>query len=104
MGMDTLVPPRRAEESEPHHPCHVEGSEEGGDHADAPQHGPRAPAVEDGAEDLVLGPEPGEGRDPGNGQPGDCHRGERGGALWAPGAPLPPVLLAPPPPGPPTRP
>ncbi len=67
-----LAEPLFAEEDHEHQTAHVVGGEQCGDEADCPERGVGVPGEE---QDLVLGEEAGEWRDPGDRQPPDDERG-----------------------------
>jgi hypothetical protein len=72
MRVDIFGPSAFAVEGHEEQARHVEGSDAGADESRRPEH-PGAPpfAFEGGFDDLVLAPEPGQAREPDDGQPAD---------------------------------
>src|SRR6266571_57631 len=77
VGVAAARPARLAEEGEEVEPGHVEGGEPGGEHADHPGEQAGAPVRERGAEDRLLGEEPGGEREADDREPGRPHGEER---------------------------
>ena len=91
--MDVGVPARLTHEHQHELAGHVERGQQSGDQSDHPQDAEPASLSEGDSEDLVLGPEPGERRNPGDGDGGDRHGRRRHRHRLAEAAHLRHVLL-----------